>query len=274
MGKDGGIVTAPKVDGNITTTVWKVKDIEVTQILQLIVDESNPNVGNTKITYEVLNKGSHNVELGSRILLDTQLGSNDASPMLVGSTYVTNETEYRSEGLPASWRSADEKFAPEVISYGLLSGWDNVAPDRMVIAHWESLSNTKWDYAPNKLINFTTDKNSYGSADSATALYFEPKTLKNGGEIVYETFYGIGSLSDTYNDASFNFQVNTPNKLTVNDTGTGYKEQSFKVVVSIDNSGVDATAITDATVILGLSDELQFAEGQADREYIKNIAVG
>lgn len=46
------------------------------------------------------------------------------------------------------------------------------------------------------------------------------------------------------------------------------------MVVSIDNSGVDATAITDATVILGLSDELQFAEGQADREYIKNIAVG
>jgi len=274
LGIDGGIVTPPKVDGNITTTVWKIKNIEITQKLQLIVDESNPNVGNTKITYEVLNKGKSSVQLGSRILLDTQLGSNDASPMLVGSSYVTNETEYIGGGVPAAWKSADEKFAPGVISYGLLSGFDNIAPDRMVIAHWESLSETKWDYTPNKLINFTTDKNDYGSADSAAALYFEPTTLKNGGEVVYETFYGIGSLSDTYNDTKFNFQVNTPNKLTVNAEATGYKEQSFDVVVSIDNSGTEATAITDATVILGLSDELKLADGQADREYIKNIAVG
>lgn len=274
MGADGGIVSPPKVDGNITTTVWRIKNIEVTQKLQLIVDESNPNAGNTKITYEVLNKGTSTVEFGTRILLDTQLGSNDASPMLIGNTFVTNEAEYTGEAVPASWKSADEKFAPGVISYGLLSGWENTAPDKMVVAHWESLSNTKWNYKPNELINFTTDKNNYGSADSAIALYFEPKALKNGGQAVYETFYGIGSLADTYNDTSFNFQVNTPNKLTVNDEGTGYKEQSFDVVVSIDNSGAGATAITDATVILGLSDELEFAEGQPDREFIKNIAVG
>ena len=274
LGSDGGIVSAPVVDGNITTIVWRIKNIEVTQKLQLIVDISNPNVGNTKITYHVLNKGTSKVEIGSRILLDTQLGSNDASPMLIGANYITNETKYIGEGVPAAWKSADEKFAPGVISYGLLSGWENRAPDRMVIAHWESLSNTKWDYAPNELINFTSDKNQYGSADSAAALYFEPKTLENGAEVVYETFYGIGSLSDTYNDANFNFQVNTPNKLIVNEEGTGYKEQSFNVVVNIDNSRADAEAITNATVILGLSEELSFAEGQADREYIQNIAAG
>lgn len=274
LGQEGGILSPPQADGNMTTTVWRIKDIEVTQKLQLITDESNPHVGNTKITYEVLNKGTSSVELGSRILLDTQLGSNDASPMLVGSTYITNETEYLGDGVPAAWKSADEKFAPGVISYGLLKGFDNEAPNRMVVAHWESLSHTKWDYTPNELINFTTDKNSYGSADSAVALYFEPKSLKNGQEIVYETFYGIGSISDSYNDANFNFQVNTPNKLTVNNEGTGYKEKSFKVVVSIDNGRADAEAITDATVVLGLSDELSFAPGQADRQFIKNIAAG
>ncbi|HOJ11627.1 MAG TPA: S-layer homology domain-containing protein [Clostridiales bacterium] len=274
LGAEGGIVSPPKVDGNITTTVWRIKDIEVTQKLQLIVDMSNPNVGNTKITYQILNKGTSNVQLGSRILLDTQLGTNDASSMLVGANYVTNETEYIGKGIPAAWKSADEKFAPGVISYGLLSGWDNIAPDRMVIAHWESLSNTKWGYAPNELINFTSNKNKYGSADSAVALYFEPKTLNNGAEVVYETFYGIGSLSDTYNDAKFNFQINTPNKLTVNKEGTGYNEENFNVVVTIDNSSASAEPITNATVILGLSEELSFVDDQPDRQYIKNIAAG
>ena len=233
FGSQGGIVSSPVVDGNITTTVWKIKGITVTQKLQLIIDASNPNVGNTKITYSVVNAGDHSVEIGSRILLDTQLGTNDASPMLVGSSYVTNESEYVDEGVPSAWKSADEKFAPGVISYGLLSGFDNVAPNRMVIAHWESLSKTKWDFTPNSLINFTSDKNEYGSADSAVALYYNPQTVDVGSEIVFETFYGIGSLSDTYNDANFNFQVNAPNKLTVNSTGTGYNEESFTVVVNI-----------------------------------------
>ncbi|NLB80099.1 MAG: hypothetical protein GX800_00445 [Clostridiaceae bacterium] len=273
-GETGGIVSPPVADGNITTTVWRVKDVEVTQKLHLIVDASNPNIGNTKISYTVLNKSNSNIEVGSRILLDTQLGSNDASPMLVGANYITNETEYLGEGVPAAWKSADEKFAPGVISYGLLSGFDNIAPSKMVIAHWQSLSNTKWDYTPNELINFTTDKNDYKCADSAVALYYDPTPVNKGQEIAFETFYGIGSLSDTYNDANFNFQVNTPNKLTVNSTGTGYNEQSFKVVVSVDNNSSDAAAITDANIILGLSDELEFAQDQPDRQYIQNIAKG
>ena len=274
MGSDGGIVTQPTVDGNITTTVWRIKDVEITQKLQLIVDASNPNVGNTKISYTALNKGQSDIEIGSRILLDTQLGNNDASPMLIGSTYVTNETEYLDDGVPGAWKSADEKFAPGVISYGLLSGFDNIAPNRMVIAHWESLSKTKWDFTPNELINFTSDKNEYGSADSAVALYYNPQTVEIGQEITFETFYGIGSLSDTYNDSKFNFQVNAPNKLTVNSQGTGYNEESFTVVVSIDNNSIDAEPITDATIALGLSDELTFAPGQEAEHYVRYIEVG
>ncbi|MBR5517760.1 MAG: S-layer homology domain-containing protein [Clostridia bacterium] len=274
LGSEGGIVSKPVVDGNITTTVWKVKGVEVTQKLQLIVDASNPNVGNTKITYSVVNAGDHKVEVGSRIMLDTQLGTNDASPMLVGTTYITNETEYEGEGVPAAWKSADEKFAPGVISYGLLSGFDNVAPSRMVIAHWESLSKTKWDYTPNSLINFTTDKNEYGSADSAVALYYEPQPVEVGDEIVFETFYGIGSLSDTYNDGNFNFQVNAPNKLTVNSTGTSYNEETFTVVVTIDNNHVEAEPIENAKIALGISEQLAFAPNQTSEQYVSYIAAG
>ena len=154
-GAKGGIVSQTTIDGYIAKTVWRIKDVEITQKLTLITDPANPNAGNTKITYEVANGSNKNVSLGSRILLDTQLGSNDASPMIVGTTFITNEIEYSGENIPTSWKSADEKFAPNVIAYGLLSGWQNIEPDRMVVSHWESISHTAWDYTPNPLVNFT-----------------------------------------------------------------------------------------------------------------------
>jgi hypothetical protein len=157
---DGGLISLPKVDGKITTTAWRIGNIYVTQRIQLVIDESNPNAGNAKITYSLVNRGKKAVSAEARILLDTQLGSNDASPMIVGSTFITNETEFEGEYVPTAWKSADERFAPNIIAYGLTSGWENIEPTRMIIAHWENLGGTMWDYTPDQYLNFTTDKKS------------------------------------------------------------------------------------------------------------------
>ena len=273
-GAEGGITSATKVDGYIAKTIWRINDVEITQKLTLITDSANPNVGNTKITYEVANGSNAAVSLGSRILLDTQLGSNDAAPMLIGSTYITNETEYSGENVPISWKSADQKFAPDIISYGLLSGWQNIEPDRLVIAHWESLSQTAWDFTTNPLINFTTVKNSYGSADSATAIYFDPTAIATGETRVYETFYGIGSISDTYSDPNFNIQLTSPQKLTVNSSGTAYNETSILITVSLDNTGIASTELTNIILKLGLSDQLTIAAGDAQIKTLTRLAQG
>lgn len=273
-GLKGGIVSQTTIDGYIAKTVWRINDVEITQKLTLISDPANPNVGNTKITYEVANGSNNTVSLGSRILLDTQLGSNDASPMILGTTYVTNETEYNGEDLPISWKSVDEKFAPNVIAYGLLSGWKNIEPDRMVISHWESISQTAWEYTPDTLVNFTTTKNEYGSADSAVALYFNPTDLPTGETRTYETFYGIGSLSDSCSDMNFNVQLTSPQKLTVNDNGTGYKEEDITITVSLDNSGIESVDLNNVVVKLGLSDELNIAPDDAMIKTITKVKQG
>jgi len=273
-GAKGGIVSQTTIDGYIAKTVWHINDVEITQKLTLITDPANPNVGNTKITYEVANAGDQAVNLGSRILLDTQLGSNDASPMIVGTTFVTNEIEYSGENMPISWKSADEKFAPNVIAYGLLSGWQNIEPDRMVVSHWESISQTAWDYTPNPLVNFTTVKNEYASADSAVALYFNPTDLATGETRAYETFYGIGSISDATGDAKFNVQLTSPQKLTVNNERTGYNENELTITVNLDNSGIESADLNNLVVKLGLSDELTIAPSDAMIKTITKLKQG
>ena len=132
--KNGGIIYAPTQDGNVTTTVWKIDAIEVTQKIQLVTDESNPNAGNAKITYTTISTDNKRHTIEARILLDTQLGSNDASPMIVGTSFITNETEFTGENVPTAWKSADERYAPAIISYGLNSGWENLAPSKMIVA--------------------------------------------------------------------------------------------------------------------------------------------
>ena len=272
--ENGGIIGAPTQFGNITVTVWKINNIEITQTIQLVTDESNPNAGNAKITYTAVatDKVKHSVE--ARILLDTQLGSNDASPMIVGTTFITNETEFVGENIPAAWKSADERYAPAIIAYGLNRGWENNAPSKMIVAHWENLSATKWDYTPDTYINFTSNKNKFDSADSSVALYYEGYVLQPGKELVFETFYGIGSLVDAAGVTDFTVQVNTPTKLTINDTYSGYNEEVFDVVVTIDNTHVDAYDLNNVIVELGMDSEISFAEGQEQSVVINKIMAG
>ena len=196
-GFKGGIVTPTTVQGTIATTVWQVNGVQVTQQLRLVTDFADPDVGNVRIRYEIANGSGKSVQLGSRILLD-MLGANDGSAMLAERLYVTNETEFSGEQVPMVWQSSDQQYAANVTAQGVLYGWeDGLRPDKMVAAHWNTLANTKWDCEINPYLNFTTNKNRFGRADSAVALYYDPSELPAGQTRIYETYYGIGGVSDT-----------------------------------------------------------------------------
>src|SRR5690606_26350871 len=99
-----------------------------------------------------------------------------------------------SNNIPAYWRAVDDPIAPNVMSYGFLHGWGNESPDRLIVAHWEGISRTKWDYEINEHLDFTSRLNQYRSADSAFALYWDPAELRPGQQKVFETYYGLGSF--------------------------------------------------------------------------------
>lgn len=270
---EGGIVSSTVLSGSSAITVWQVHGVQVTQTLKLVTDFSDPEVGNVRIRYEVSNGSGAEVTLGSRILIDTMLGANDGSLLLAGREYITNEKELMGNDVPMIWQSMDRKTAANVSSRGVLYGWEGSRkPDQMTIAHYNTLAETKWDCKVNPLLNFTTDQNEYGRADSAVALYYNPESLHAGGMVTYETYYGIGSISDVVGSDDLSIQINAPQRAALNGEKDGYADEydPFEIIVSVTNH--TENTLHDVLVKLGVSENLSVIDSR-DEMYV-DISAG
>lgn len=267
--------THPVNEGLLNQSTWHLNGLEISQSITLVNDHTNPDVGNVKISYSVHNATHEDQEVGTRILLDTMLGPEDGSPITVPGHNEFIHRETMIDGpLPTYWRAVDNPLAPKVISYGLLSGWGNTSADQMVIAHWNSLAETKWDVEIDPSLDFTSTRNSYGSADSAIALYWHPAVIQAGETKTYETYYGLGSLYTSEQQALYHSQVFAPTQLTLNEERDGYVEQPFSISIEIDNTSSDAVPLSQVEVKLGLPIELELFEGEQQTQTIGSIRAG
>lgn len=275
LGLNGAVTTTPVNNGVTNQSVWKAEGLDIIQTLTLVDDSTNPNAGNVKISYKVKNTTDRAVSVGTRILLDTMLGPVDAAPISVSgrSDYYRNETKFEGT-IPYYWRATDNPVNPKVMSYGFTQGWGNVAPNRMIVAHWNGISETKWDYTVDPSLDYTSTSNKYGSADSAVAMYWDPSSLAPGGEKVFETYYGLGSFYTSQKQAAYQLQVMAPKQLTLNQARTGYNEQQFEIRVDIDNSIDRSLALDNVTATIGLPVELELAEGERRAKSVGNIVKG
>lgn len=277
LGLGGHFINQPSIsdDGMVNASTWKVGNVEIAQYLELVDDPENENAGNVKIRYEVTNKGSSSTEVGSRMLLDTMIGSNDGAPLVLGTDLnsVTMEKELTGDDIPLYYRSMDDYFAPNIMAYGFLEGWGNVRPDKMIVGHYEGLSTTKWDYTIDPALKFTDNSNQYGSADSSIALYWNPTTVGAGETKVFETYYGVGNVKSSGEEANFDLKLISPDKLTVNSDKTNYKDGSFDIVVQLDNTISGIEDINDVQVSLILGDGLAADSEEVIYRHFDTIAA-
>lgn len=270
---DGGLVTAPKAEGMKNTSSWRIGDIIVTQKLELTDNIKSSDVGNVKISYSITNNGTKSSMVGTRILLDMMLGSNDGcSVSLDGNTDISYETKVSGGDIPVYWRCTDSVDSPKVVSYGFLKGWGNTEPDSLTIAHWSSLSSTKWDYSVNPERNIGSSLNDYKSADSAAALYWEPKALEPGKTMQFETYYGLGSISDSSSGDTFSINVMAPARLNIK--GDIYENNPFDIMMELDNSLENSSELAGINAELILPDGLELVEGHQSSQYLYRISVG
>ena len=268
---EGGFSDSPKKEGMANISTWRAEGIEITQKLEMTDNVSSSDVGNVKISYLITNKGTSSKSIGTRVLMDTMLGDNDGSKVsLDGKSEISYETEVMGEDIPVYWRTVDSAESPKVVSYGFLKGWGNTEPDRLIIAHWSALSLTKWDYTINPERNIGSSLNDFKSADSAAALYWEPKSLEPGETMQMETYYGLGNINDS-DGSTFNLNVMAPSKLTIE--GDKYKDNPFEVIMELDNSLPNSTQLAGITAELILPDGLEMAEGEQSSKYFYRINV-
>lgn len=241
-------------------TVWTIKGVQIKQILMLYPNTDQMNAGNVNIRYQVVNRGSADVKVGTRILLDTMVGSNDGPLFQIGTSYRVplsverklihdpeNDPNISFEDralykLPPYWVMRDSydltnPLATNVIAYGFNNfAEDNInIVDEMIVGHWNGLANTKWDYEPNPNLDFTRDTNDYGTADSAVAFYWYEDTIPAGGFHSFETVYGLGEIVEPDKVFSIRFLDPVQQMATLSDNSGYENEGVFDIIAEIEN---------------------------------------
>ncbi len=273
-GSAGRLLQAPVVDGNSIVSRWQVQGVEVIQTLSLFDAEDSDELGNLLVSYRVNNSSAEVVQLGSRILLDTMLGESDSAPLaLLGQgAFVTNEAEFAPS--PSLWRVVDSSQVTRVTAIGQ-TPTGAVESDRMIVAHYAGISQSKWDYQPDGNVNFTEVTNRHGTADSAVALYWDPAVLGAGETRTYQTLYGLGNVRAQSAEADYALQLFAPKQLHLNEAQTGYTDGFFTVSLEIANGMSAPLPAVQATLDLGAArGVLKSAQGESLTKDIDFIMPG
>jgi len=234
-----GLISCKPVSECMDEAVWKAEGVEVVQQLETVESDLDEKAGVVKISYSVKNTTDKDVEVGTRILLDTCTAFSDYTPFLIPGekedTLITKETAISGDEVPEYWKTqtqyGDTPFSQ--YSFGLLDAPGAGKPDKMIFAHWSRLSSVKWDFIPDPNLDFTTTDNTYKTADSGAALYWSPSMLKPGETKEYITYYGIGLNLVSKNPLNKQ-NITYPTEVTLAEDGISYKP--FRIDLMLHNT--------------------------------------
>ncbi len=178
------------ISGNSkNTTIWDKNNIEIKQEITII---SNPRDGINKDTFEIKytlkNNNTFTAYAGIRILLDTQLGDNDNSPVIVnGEGRILQEKKWADVNVPEAWLTYDNINNPQIKAEGILSLYGATKPDQLLIGQWDYMKEDAnlWDYAVH----------THDITDTAVAIFYNPVSILTGAEVIFKTYYGIPGIS-------------------------------------------------------------------------------
>jgi len=131
MGINSRFIEAPRAGSTSSsyyiTSVWEVEKVAIRQTIELSTNAANGEAGYTVIRYEYTNNSGEDLEIGVRIMLDTQIADNDGGYFFVESNLdaVSVEKVYSGDNVPSSFRVQDKVTIPSTIAYGSVSG-DNI----------------------------------------------------------------------------------------------------------------------------------------------------
>ena len=257
----GYFLQEPEAGVNSSTAVWKYRNLEITQTIELIETSGDISVGNARITYTVENKSTKSVKMGTRILLDIMTGDNDGPVILKpgDEVPVLGERVFEGDMIPLFWNTVDDLAHPSVSSYGTLYGWGEAKPTKVIFGNWYGLSSTKWDYDYDPWMEYATANNKYGAADSAVGIYWEDQNIPAGSVRSFSTTLGMGNLEDRKYSSAGQLVVNVsaPKKVLIDEENP----VPFEVSAVLDNSFNSSMDFTNIEVEISYPDNLILEDG-------------
>ncbi|MGN0149901.1 MAG: hypothetical protein ACI4C7_06595, partial [Clostridia bacterium] len=259
------------VVNNTISTVWTIKDITITQKAQLSRTDNTMNTGNVMLSYEIDNQSDKAHSVGIRVMFDNALGEIDAPVTMVQKEIapLSKETAFfdNDRDAGAYVRYLDNYEQPSKEAFITFDGIDNPDPDRMIVGHWYHLASTKWDYEPDTDFSFDTGFNSLGTADTATALYWNATDCEPGAKINKTVTYGVGEFTEGYTDSNFNISLDLEGSLELNDEGK-YKNDIIIAHINVYNNVDGSVDLENAKLSLACDDGLNFLIGSEDSDEV------
>ena len=222
-GNDGTVTELPHDVGNtINHSAFSVNNMDVRQILSIVNNQrTNRNPDTIKIQYIVKNNDTINHDLGLRVQLDTQLGTNDESPIMVQNYgRVLNDTQWVGDPMPEAWQTLDDYYNPQLKAEGGINYGTATKPDRLIVGLWARMDavGNEWTYTLNPA----------AITDTAVAIFWDPVTYTPGQQRSFTTYYGLPDSSGAELDlvksvdlAGAEYGNTLSYTLTYSNTGTG-----------------------------------------------------
>jgi hypothetical protein len=261
----GEVTEQPHVVGNSVVTRCTIAGLDVTETLSIAGGPVSKLYDTVKISYTIRNVSGESHLVGVRAVIDTLLGSNDASPFKVGDKSITTETELTGAAIQDYWIAYDSLENPGVVARGTLRGPGLDAPDRVIFANWGKIADNIWEfpYSPDQ----TFMREGEESMDSATALYWNEKTISPQGELQYATLYGIEYLNVTGDILSIGALRHLGEWSTAKN-----QIRQYTLYAYVSNSA--KIGLSDVVIKLELPEGIEFAGGDSGERRLGSLNSG
>ena len=214
--------------GSITVSN-NYKNVDFTKSFTFVPNKVNGREDVVEIRFTATNNSNESHQVGSRIMLDTMLGENDAAPFRVaGIGAVTTRTQLNSDSIPESYQAFDSLDNPTVVSTGSFATGSG-KPDIVQFNRWRT-SNDNVVLVPECDAELTI-------GDSAVNAIWNPVTLAPGESKSYVVYYGIGEVQVSNNAELVLGATRNESAFEVNEDGTGYNPVA--ITGYLKNSGED-----------------------------------
>lgn len=240
------------------TSECEINNLNVKQILSIVSNSNTKRDDIVQIKYVVTNNDTVDHNIGSRIMLDTMLGDNDAAPFRVpGIGALTTELELTGNKIPEYWQAFNSLTYPTVVSQGtFLHNGDN-NPDKVQFTNWNRAYNNSW------LDSVNTGAS---NGDSAVSVYWNPKSIAPGETREYVTYYG---LSEFQQDSSGSLAVSLAGATDIAVKNNSYDPNPFTVTTYLSNEGSNTIKNVRANIVL--PDGLKLADGQPNEKDFSSL---
>lgn len=232
----------------------KYYNTDITATLRIVGNTVTGKEDTVEITMITKNSDTVNHSVGSRIMLDTQLGENDYAPYRVpGIGEVTTRIQRSGSEVPLSYNTFDSLSNPQIVTAGtFLSG--SAKPDIVQFTNYNASTT-------NALVPDVDTSSSLG--DSTVNAIWNERMLAPGQSLTCRTYYGLSSIDVSSNSELALGANKSAGQFAINEDGTGYENVS--VMSFLQNTGLND--LTNVEVSLQLPEGVTTSDGVSSKNY-------